>query len=105
MPCLVLCLQTATPQTLQKNRDNPQPLLLKASDYSFLIIDDAPINRGILTGKLFEYIGIGHPILALVPDGDAASLIGKNELGLIVHPKNIKQIKDTILKILTAFYL
>ena len=75
---------------------------LLASDYSFLIINDVPINRGMLTGKLFEYIGAGLPILALVPDGDAAELIYKNDLGLIVHPNDVSQIKDVILKMLIA---
>jgi glycosyltransferase involved in cell wall biosynthesis len=75
---------------------------LLASDYSFLIINDVPINRGMLTGKLFEYIGAGLPILALVPDGDAAELIHKNDLGLIVPPDDVNQIKEVILKMLIA---
>jgi glycosyltransferase involved in cell wall biosynthesis len=33
--------------------------------------------------KLFEYIGLGLPILASVPDGDAAALIRKHDVGLV----------------------
>lgn len=58
-----------------------------------LIIDDAPANKGILTGKLFEYLGARKPILALAPEGDAAELIRETNAGLVVHPSNVPQIK------------
>ena len=70
---------------------------LLSGDISLLIIDDAPANRGILTGKLFEYIGAGKPILALAPEGDAAELIRSHSLGRVVSPKNVAEIKNTIL--------
>lgn len=69
---------------------------LLGSDILLLIIDDAPNNCGILTGKLFEYIGAGHPILALAPEGDAAQLIKKNGLGVVIPPRNVEKIKNEI---------
>ncbi|HHM24344.1 MAG TPA: glycosyl transferase family 1 [Bacteroidetes bacterium] len=73
---------------------------LLASDYALLIIDDAPVNRGILTGKLFEYIGSGIPILALAPEGDAAELIRKYRLGYVVPPKDANKIEEVLTEIL-----
>ena len=73
---------------------------LMASDYLLLIVDDAPANRGILTGKLFEYIGMVKPVLALAPDGEASELIRGNNFGVVVHPKDIGEIKKVIGKIL-----
>ncbi len=72
---------------------------LKSADISLLIIDDSPENYGILTGKLFEYIGAGHPVLALAPDGDAAQLIKKYDLGSTAHPKNPDEIKKALFDI------
>ena len=69
---------------------------LTGSDVSLLIIDDVPASRGILTGKLFEYIGAGKPILALAPEGEAADLIRKNNLGVVVPPKDIKGIRTAL---------
>jgi hypothetical protein len=69
---------------------------LLGSDISLLIIDDAPMNRGILTGKLFEYIGAGHPIFALAPEGEAADLIRSKNLGIVVAHKEIKAIQDAL---------
>ena len=62
-----------------------------------MLFRSAPANRGILTGKLFEYIGAGKPILALAPEGDAAELIRSHSLGRVVSPKNVAEIKNTIL--------
>jgi glycosyltransferase involved in cell wall biosynthesis len=73
---------------------------LLSTDFAMLIIDDAPANKGILTGKLFEYIGAGKPILALAPDGEAADLIQSEGLGVVCHPNDINAIKTHILEIL-----
>ncbi|HEX9653125.1 MAG TPA: glycosyltransferase family 4 protein [bacterium] len=69
---------------------------LLGSDVLLLIIDDAPASSGILTGKLYEYIGAGKPILALAPEGEAADLIRKYKLGWAVPPKD----SAAILKVL-----
>jgi glycosyltransferase involved in cell wall biosynthesis len=61
---------------------------LLASDVLLLIIDDAPASSGILTGKLYEYIGAGKPILALAPEGEAAELIRQHTLGWVAPPKD-----------------
>jgi glycosyltransferase involved in cell wall biosynthesis len=47
-----------------------------------LIIPDHKSNKGILTGKLFEYLASGVPVLCLGPaDGDAAEIIKKARCG------------------------
>ncbi|MFQ5604461.1 MAG: glycosyltransferase family 4 protein [bacterium] len=73
---------------------------LLASDVLLLIIDDAPANKGILTGKLFEYIGAGKPILALAPEGEAADLIYANHLGWVAPPKDRAAIQKVLQHIL-----
>lgn len=46
------------------------------ADVLLLLTWDDPRERGVLTGKLFEYIGAGRPILVLGHvEGDAASLV------------------------------
>lgn len=72
---------------------------LLASDLLLLIIDDAPANKGILTGKLYEYLGARKPILALAPEGDAASLIRKLKAGFVIPPKDVVQIKNILVEI------
>ncbi|CAN5386426.1 glycosyltransferase family 4 protein [soil metagenome] len=55
---------------------------MQISDVLLLIIPDAPGAEGILTGKLFEYMGTGRLILGLGPkQGDAAGIIKECNAG------------------------
>lgn len=50
------------------------------------------------SGKLFDYIGIGKPILGLLPEGIAAKLIRERELGRVVSledPEGLAQAIST----------
>ncbi|MCR4440250.1 MAG: glycosyltransferase [bacterium] len=69
---------------------------LLSSDILLLIIDDAPANKGILTGKLYEYIGARKPILALAPEGEAAALIRRLRVGSVVAPNDVQAIKQAL---------
>ena len=73
---------------------------LLAADAALLLIDAAPANRGIVTGKIFEYIGAGLPILALAPEGDAARLIREHQLGLSVPPEDVTAIAAALCQLL-----
>ncbi len=44
---------------------------MSSASILFLIIPETPNNQGILTGKLFEYIGAEKPILAVGPEQGA----------------------------------
>jgi len=72
---------------------------LLGSDVALLVIDEAPANCGILTGKLFEYLGARKPILALAPEGEAATLINRLGAGVTVPPKDIQSIKRALLRL------
>ncbi|MFC1558187.1 hypothetical protein ACFL40_02410 [candidate division KSB1 bacterium] len=48
-----------------------------------LLIQSESCPVGMIPGKLFEYLISGIPILAVIPDGDAAELIRKHKSGVI----------------------
>ena len=55
---------------------------LNQSAILFLAIPDVQHNKGILTGKLFEYLGSRKPIVGVGPvDGDAARIISECRAG------------------------
>lgn len=59
---------------------------MTSSSLLVLIIPLHPGNKSILTGKLFEYIAAGKPILCLGPkDGDAAEIIRSTIAGTTVN--------------------
>jgi len=47
----------------------------------------------VLSGKVFEYLAAGRPILAVVPpDGAAAELIRETGSGVVVPPDDVEAI-------------
>lgn len=50
-----------------------------------LSVNNVPSARGIITGKIFEYLAIGRPVLCMgPPDGDAAHIIRQAQAGPVV---------------------
>lgn len=47
----------------------------KGADLLLLIIGFDEKSKGVVTSKLFEYIATGSPILAIIPEGDALSIL------------------------------
>ena len=68
-----------------------------ASQVLLLLVNNAPNAKGILTGKLYEYLASGRPILAIGPeDGDAAQLLKETHAGFIVDFENKEKMKEVI---------
>jgi glycosyltransferase involved in cell wall biosynthesis len=68
---------------------------LLASDIVLLIIPNIENNAGILTGKLFEYIGSQKAILAIGPtNGDAAKIIDQCEAGKVFEYDDVDGITN-----------
>ena len=54
----------------------------QSSQVLLLLINNTPNAKGILTGKLFEYLASGRPILCIGPeDGDAARVLSETQAG------------------------
>jgi glycosyltransferase involved in cell wall biosynthesis len=65
-----------------------------------LIIPDHPSNKSILTGKIFEYLATGKPVLLLGPaDGDAAQLMVKCGYQGIYGYNDVQGIRSFISKV------
>ncbi|MFY8186192.1 MAG: glycosyltransferase [Bacteroidia bacterium] len=62
-----------------------------------LSINNYPGAKEMLTGKIFEYISSGRPILCLGPkDGDAAAIINKTNTGVVNEWNDLAAIKSSI---------
>jgi glycosyltransferase involved in cell wall biosynthesis len=76
-------------RALELQRDSEALLLL--------IPDSGGRGRAVLSGKLFEYLAAGRPILAAVPpDGEAAELIRETSAGIVVRPDDVVGLRDAI---------
>ncbi len=62
-----------------------------------LMPDSEPRAKGLLTGKLFEYLAAGRPILCIGPeDGDAARILKETQAGVTVRFEDRERMKETI---------
>jgi len=59
-------------------------------------------SETILTGKLFEYLRLGKPILACCPPGDATDLLRELGVGVIADPDSSQEIAAALRKLLKA---
>ena len=72
--------------------------LQRDSEALLLLIPDAGgRGKGVLSGKVFEYIAAGRPILAAVPpDGAAADLIRETGAGIVAAPDDVDALREAL---------
>jgi glycosyltransferase involved in cell wall biosynthesis len=62
-----------------------------------LMPDSEPRAKGLLTGKLFEYLASGRPILCIGPkDGDAARILKETQAGQTVRFEDKEKMKEVV---------
>jgi glycosyltransferase involved in cell wall biosynthesis len=78
---------------------------LMTSHLLLLIIPDIPDNKGILTGKLFEYVGSGVPVIALGPvNGDAAEILSGSGVGRVFEYRDFSGIERFIHEVMSGHF-
>lgn len=72
------------------------------SDMLLLFVNNTPNAKGILTGKIFEYMASGRPILCIGPeDGDSARILNETKTGVTVGFDDKERMKAVILDLMT----
>jgi glycosyltransferase involved in cell wall biosynthesis len=72
--------------------------MLKKSQVLLLLINDTPNAKGILTGKFFEYMNAGRPILAIGPKGgEADQILKETGTGQLIDFQDMNKLKSLIL--------
>ena len=84
------------PESLRLQRDSEALLLL--------VPEAGGRGKGVLSGKVFEYLAAGRPILAVVPpDGVAAELVRETAAGVIVAPDDVDGMRDALVAMHAQF--
>lgn len=69
----------------------------RSSQVLLLAVNNVPSAKGIITGKIFEYLVSERPILAIGPkNGDLAKILADTNAGTIVDFKEKELLKTTI---------
>jgi glycosyltransferase involved in cell wall biosynthesis len=79
--------------------------LMKGADALLLIGDVSPDAGAYIPGKLYEYMGIGKPILALNKAGEATTIIETFRLGQVADPEDQAAIKQAYLNLYQSWKL
>jgi glycosyltransferase involved in cell wall biosynthesis len=67
------------------------------SQLLLLVVNDTPNSRGVITGKIFEYLLAKRPILCIgPPDGDAAYIVQSTHAGQVVNFDELEKTKNVI---------
>ncbi len=77
--------------------------LLNGSDILMLIGDTAPGSEAYIPGKLYEYLAVKKPILALSVEGESTQIIERFGIGRVVEPTNFEVMKRAILDFYQAW--
>lgn len=77
--------------------------LERKSHVLLLVKHDDERYRGLVPGKLFEYIGARRPILAVVPDGEASGIVTELRRGEVAGIGDPEGIADKIWKMFVLY--
>lgn len=76
------------------------------SQVNLLLVNKTPNAKSILTGKFFEYLSAGAPILAIgPPDGDLANILNETKAGMISDFEDPALLKKNILELFNGHNL
>ena len=74
----------------------------RSAQVLLLALNDVPFSKGIVTGKIFEYLQARRPVLAIGPtDGDLAAILAKTRSGVIFDFKDDVGMENAV----ESFYL
>lgn len=76
----------------------------KQSQVLLVVVNNVPSAKGIVTGKIFEYLAAKRPILAIGPeDGDLAGILEETRGGVIAGFENKEKLKEAVLTFYKAY--
>ncbi len=80
--------------------DRKAALALQRSASALLLLTSR--NTGEATGKLFEYLAAGRPIIALAAGNEAARIVQETGTGITVDPDDVEAIAHALRKVVTG---
>ena len=76
----------------------------KSAQILLIAVNKVPSAKGILTGKIFEYLQANRPIIAIAPtDGDLAEIIQATNSGISIGFDDEVKLKKSILELYNAY--
>lgn len=70
--------------------------VMRASNGLLIFLADPRFSRMAISGKTYEYLRVGRPILAIAHEGGVQELIEEGKAGRVVHPEDTAGIKQAL---------
>lgn len=71
-----------------------------AADHGVVLLEDGPASAGVFSGKFFDYLGIGMPVIVLGPDSSgAAAVVREAGCGVVVGGGDVEQVSQTLVEL------
>lgn len=74
---------------------------LMEADALWMISNFDPVHKQVKSGKLFEYIGTGKPVLGLVFEGAEFETLKNYGAGYMAAPDDLNAVKESLLSLIT----
>jgi len=72
------------------------PEFWSISDVALVHLRDTPMLHNVIPSKIFEAMGMGRPILLAAPEGEASSIIVRENAGLWVRSGDARALADAV---------
>ena len=69
---------------------------MRSSGCLLLFLADRSESRLVVSGKTYEYLRVGRPILAVTYEGGVKRLIEEGQAGWVVHPEDTQTMKQVL---------
>lgn len=77
--------------------------LLAADALVLLLTTEASLARGVPTGKIYEYLACGKPVLGVAPPGAAGELLSRTNRGRAIAPDDTAGIANALESLIMAW--
>ncbi|MHB9002576.1 MAG: glycosyltransferase [Coriobacteriia bacterium] len=69
-----------------------------AADYGIVLLEHGPASAGVFSGKFFDYLGIGIPVLVLGPESSGAAVVTREgRFGTIVAGDDVESVTHALI--------
>jgi glycosyltransferase involved in cell wall biosynthesis len=72
------------------------PAIWSLCDVSLISLRDTPLFKTVIPSKIFESMGMGLPMLAAIPHGEASEIIESANAGIVCKPENGHELAQKI---------
>jgi glycosyltransferase involved in cell wall biosynthesis len=85
--------------SLPRQPKSRMPEVWSLCDLSLISLKDTALFKKVIPSKIFESMGMGIPMVAPIPIGEASKIIESTKSGVIVEPENPEKLANEIVKL------